>query len=99
MSRLVYTQQAIHDLMRLKEFLETKKPAAYLRSKEQILRSLEQLQDFPQIGKPVFDIEAIEGLRELIVKFGVRGYVIRYQFDQQADQVIILCIKHQLEQR
>jgi plasmid stabilization system protein ParE len=46
----------------------------------------------PNIERPVQD-----GLRELMIDFGNTGYVALYYFDELLDEVVVLAVKHQLE--
>jgi hypothetical protein len=50
------------------------------------------LETDPEIGRPM---DAARNLRELIIPFGVTGYVALYLFDD--DYVYILAFRHQKE--
>ena len=51
------------------------------------------LENFPNAGRPADDLEPEQ--RELLVPFGVSGYVLLYRVEK--DVVYILAIRHQRE--
>ena len=93
MPRLIFTQDSIADLQRLKEFLAAKNSAASDRAKQKILTDLRALLHFPEAHRPVPDLL---NQRDLVIKFGSYGYVARYNYERGAD-VVILRIWHQRE--
>jgi addiction module RelE/StbE family toxin len=85
-------RRAVEDLERLVDFLiEAGDPHA-----ESILDLVENgllvLRRHPLIGRT-----AERGLRELVISRGKSGYVALYDFDEPADVVTVLALKHQRE--
>ncbi len=94
MAKINYARQAIHDLKRLSEFLFESDPKASEETTSLILDAICVLQRHPQIGRP----KGI-GLRELIISRGSTGYVALYDFYPELDEVLVLTIRHQRENR
>ena len=88
--RLLFTHSAQRDLMRLREFIAEKNPAAARRISERLLTSIKRLVDQPQMG---VTIEALPDTRDLIVG----DYIVRYIFIE--DEIYILRIWHGREYR
>ena len=93
MSRVIFTQDALADLVRLRAFLSEKSPDAAERAKGQLLQSLNSLVLFPESYKPVANMPFH---REFVIKFSARGYVARYRYERGGD-VVVLRIQHQRE--
>ena len=93
MASIEFAAGALRDLARLRVFLQHKNPIASQRAAAAIIQSVQILEQHPQIGWPVEDMEP--GYRELIIGFGHYGYVALYRLD--GDAVIIVAIRHQLE--
>lgn len=68
---LQFTEQALEDLVRLREFIAEKNPAAAQRSSEQLFESINRLGDQPELGHA---LETLPGVREWIA----RDYVVHY---------------------
>ncbi len=94
MAILRWLPEAQDDLKRLHAFIEPHSPNAAARAVNTLIEVVETLQEFPDKGRP-WELEM--GFRELPVKFGARGYVIRYRLFE--DQVIIVRVWHSLEDR
>jgi plasmid stabilization system protein ParE len=93
MAKVVLSRRAYVDLGRLRKFLAEKSPVAADKAAEQIWRGLSQLSEFPRSAPE----HAQTGLRELPVRFGHFGYVIRYGLS--GETVVVLRIFHTLERR
>ncbi|MGO9006378.1 MAG: type II toxin-antitoxin system RelE/ParE family toxin [Beijerinckiaceae bacterium] len=93
--RLVVSQAAAADLARLHAFLADKNPAAADRSIAVLVAAIQSIDTFPQRGRP----SGTPNVRELIVPFGGAGYVLRYAYSAQRDEVIVLRISHGREAR
>jgi plasmid stabilization system protein ParE len=93
MPRLILALSARADLVRLREFLQPKNPAAAKRTAEAIKRQLQILILQPGIGRPVLDLPP--EFRELVIDFGDSGYIARYHVSP--DLVTVLAIRHQRE--
>ena len=89
--RLVYTDEAIEDLMRLREFIADHNPSAARKIAAELVDKVELLPDFPEMGVPV-EVAPIPGsIRDMV--FG--KYVVRYSVHESA--IIILREWHHLE--
>lgn len=93
MPQVIYAPSALRDLQRLREFLQSKSPAAAKRAAETIIKAIKILEQQPNIGRPVEDMP--DECREWSIHFGNSGYVARYRFDRR--NVTILAIRHQKE--
>lgn len=89
--KLVYTDVAIEDLKRLREFIAIHNPSAAARIATELVGKIELLPDFPNIGTPVEMAPAPDSVRDMV--FG--KYVIRYSVHTSA--IIILRVWHGLE--
>lgn len=92
MARLIYTEGALDDLVRLTEFLLANDPGAAGKTSRLIEEAVQVLHNHPLIGRPV---EA--GLRELVISRGRTGYVALYSFEPADDAVLLLAIRQQRE--
>jgi plasmid stabilization system protein ParE len=90
--KIVYSQRADADLARLEEFIATESRRQAARAIARILRGLRNLEHFPEMGKDIG-----EGFRELVLRYGKSGYVIRYRVAD--DAVLITRIWHGKEDR
>ena len=93
MPSVKFADGALRDLRRLRAFLQHKNPIASQKAAATIVQSVQILQQHPQIGRPVEDMEP--EYRELIIGFGHYGYAVLYRLD--GDTVIVVAIRHQLE--
>ena len=71
--KLIFSRAAVHDLVRLREFIAMHNPDAAQRVSQRLRGAIKGLVDNPQIGRPVPDLTG--EIRELI--FG--KYVTRYE--------------------
>jgi len=85
---------ALDDLKQLHAFIERHSPTAASRAVDTLIDSAESLAEFPEIGRP-WELEM--DFRELVVKYGARGYVIRYRLIDE--EVFIVRVWHALEDR
>jgi len=89
--KLVYTDEAIDDLKRLREFIAVHSPSAAARVATEMVSKIELLPDFPKIGTPVEMAPVPDSVRDMV--FG--KYVVRYSV--HASTIIILRVWHCLE--
>ena len=94
MALVRWLPEALDDLKRLHAFIEPHSPKAAIRAIDTLIAAAESLANFPEKGRP-WDVEL--NFRELPVRFGARGYVIRYRVID--GQVIIARVWHALEDR
>ena len=94
MATVRWLPEALDDLKRLHAFIEPHSPDAAKRAVNTLIDAAEKLAEFPEKGRP-WDLEM--DFRELSVRFGARGYVIRYRFVD--GEAIIVRVWHALEDR
>lgn len=89
--KLVYTNDAIEDLKRLREFIAVHNPTAARRIAAELIAKMELLPEFPRLGTPVQMAPVLDVIRDMV--FG--KYVVRYSIHTSA--VIVLRVWHELE--
>lgn len=90
--KIVYSQRSDIDLARLEEFIAAESRRSAARAIARILRGLQNLERFPEMGKDIG-----ECYRELVLRYGKSGYVIRYRITD--DAVVITRVWHGREDR
>ena len=65
--KLVYTDEAIEDLKRLREFIAVHTPSATVRVAAELVSKIELLPDFPRMGTPVELAQVPESLRAQVI--------------------------------
>ena len=90
MTRWLVSLEAADELEALVDFLVADMPEHAVQTVDLIMDALNILQDHPNIGKPLQ-----LPLRELVISRGRTGYVALYEYDSQADVVVVLAIRHQ----
>ncbi len=91
--KLVYSEPALSDLMRLKVFIEQNNPEAASRIAFELVERIEKLIIFPQMGKPVALAPDPNIIRDMV--FG--RYIVRYAAYHET--IAILRIWHHAEHR
>ena len=86
--KIRYTPEAIHDLDRLREFIEIKNPVAAQRGAKQLLLGIDKLKIFPQMGVQVLRAPQPELVRDLFIG----NYTVRYLIAKE--ELIILRLWH-----
>lgn len=95
MPRVMVTEYAGADLLRLREFVKAKNPQAAGRVGKTLAEAFRRLADHPHMGKPV---ESVVGLHRLVVPFGAAAYVIHYRYvSAHAGALYILRVAHSKE--
>lgn len=89
--RLVYSEEAVADLVRLRQFIAEKDPGAASRVASELVARVENLCQFPQIGVEVESAPQPGVVRDMV--FG--NYIVRYA--AQAESLVVLRIWHHLE--
>jgi len=92
MTRWLVSVDAAQDLEALVDFLHTHQAEYAVETIDLILNALNILEQHPEIGRMVQD-----NFRELIISRGKTGYVALYEYDETADVVLVLAIRHQRE--
>ncbi|PKM09967.1 MAG: plasmid stabilization protein [Gammaproteobacteria bacterium HGW-Gammaproteobacteria-10] len=67
--KLVYTDEAIEDLKRLREFIAVYNPSAAARIATELVGKIELLPDFPKMGTPVETAPVPDSVRDRV--FGI----------------------------
>ncbi len=91
--KIVYSQEAIVDLMRLREFIAIKNPQAAQKIAKSIRKGISQLKTFPYMGVEVELAPNPEMIRDLIIG----NYIARYLIHSK--QIYILRVWHHKEER
>lgn len=89
--KLVYTDDAIEDLQRLRAFIAVHNPAAANKIAAELIGKIKLLADFPELGTAVALAPIPESVRDMVLG----QYVVRYSL--HASAIIILRIWHGLE--
>ncbi len=84
--RLIFSRAAVHDLVRLREFIARHNPDTAKRVSQRLRGASKGIVSNPQIGRPVPDLPG--EIRELI--FG--KYVVRYEV--RTNSLYVLRIWH-----
>ena len=92
MIRIRVTPSAYRDLSRLVAWLAPKTPRGADLAADAMTAAIESLSEMPSRGRPIG-----RGLRELPVKFGRYGYIVRYRMDDH--EVVVFRIRHVREDR
>ena len=91
--KLVYSQEAVSDLIRLRSFIVEQDPGAAERVSLELVTRIDYICAFPHMGKAIALSPESLDIRDSI--FG--KYVVRYV--AQADSIIILRVWHHYESR
>ena len=90
---LVYSREAIADLVRLRAFIAEKNPDAATRIGNDIVERVNRLRAFPEMGHAVTHAPEPRSIRDIV--FG--NYVVRYSV--HSDAIIVLRVWHHFEDR
>lgn len=91
--KLVYSQEAVADLVRLRAFIAEKDPAAAARVAAELVARIESLCRFPHMGVEVAQAPPPAHVRDMV--FG--NYVVRYSV--HAEALAVLRVWHHYESR
>jgi toxin ParE1/3/4 len=91
---ILLSPDAVLDVERVRHFLENRNPQAAQRALAAIWHALEQAQAFPDIGAPTADAD----IRQIVVRFGASGYIVRYT-RLAAGDILVTRIWHGREAR
>ena len=92
---ILLSPDAIEDVERVRAFLDHANPAAARRALALIWTTIERLQDFPALGLPTEDPD----IRQIVIRFGASGYIIRYAILHETSDVLITRVWHGREAR
>lgn len=93
--RIRYTRAAKDDLVRLYGFLVERDVDAARKALSSIQKGIEFLEEFPFTCRKATPEDPL--LREMIISFGARGYVVLFEIED-SKTVTILAVRHQLEE-
>jgi plasmid stabilization system protein ParE len=91
--RVRYTRRAQQNLADIARYLNDHNPPAALRVRAAIEDSLKLLISFPQAGRR----QTSPGVRKLVTR--KYPYLVYYTLDDNADEIIILSIRHPARRR
>ena len=91
--KLVYSEESVADLVRLRAFIAEKDPLAAARVATELIARIENLRLFPTMGRAVELAPDPKAIRDAVCG----KYVIRYAV--HAEAVVILRIWHHYEDR
>lgn len=94
MIEIRWSPAAKTDLERLYTFIAEHSADAAQRAMNTLVNAADMLADYPEKGRPW---EHDSQSRELLVRFGSRGYVLRYRYKD--DVIFIARVWHAREQR
>ena len=92
---ILLSPDAVEDVERLRTFLDQNNPDAARRALASIWTAIERLQEFPALGMPTEDAE----IRQIVVRFGSSGYIVRYAALTGDEDILITRIWHGREAR
>jgi plasmid stabilization system protein ParE len=92
---IVLSPDALADVERLRTFLDEADPGAARRAMAVILVAIERLQEFPDLGMATSDVD----IRQIVVRFGASGYVVRYSVLAETGDIFVTRIWHGREAR
>lgn len=91
--KLVYSGEAVHDLVRLRAFIAQENPIAASRIADELVSRIENLCLFPDMGRPVKQSPTLGVVRDMVFD----AYIVRYAV--HAETIAILRLWHHYEQR
>lgn len=90
MPSLRWTPEALADVSRLHAFLAANSPIAAQRAVGVILRAVINLEDHPELGRPIDGMPP--AFRDLVIPFAASAYLARYHHD--GEQITMLAVRH-----
>jgi plasmid stabilization system protein ParE len=92
---ILLSPDAVEDVERLRNFLDRKNPDAARRALAVIWTAIGRLQEFPDLGMSTEDAN----IRQIVVRFGASGYIVRYAALPGTKDILITRIWHGREAR
>jgi plasmid stabilization system protein ParE len=92
---ILLSRDAVDDIERLRSFLDQNNPGAARRALASIWTAINRLQEFPELGMSTEDAN----LRQIVVRFGASGYIVRYAVLHEDGNILITRIWHGREAR
>jgi len=91
--KLRFTPRATENIAGIGNYIRDHNPAAAVRVRATIYSSLQNLILFPRAGR----LQKTEGVRKLVTR--PYAYIVYYRLDEDADEVVILNVKHPAQKR
>lgn len=91
---ILLSPDAVEDVERLRAFLDQNNPGAAQRALASIWTAIERLQEFPDMG-----MRTDADIRQIVVRFGASGYIVRYAAVRGDGDILITRIWHGREAR
>ncbi len=91
--KLKFTPRATQDLIAIADYVREHSPQGALRVRAAILESLQNLVQFPHLGRQ----QKVEGVRKLVTRR--YPYLVYYTIDEEGGEIIILTIQHPARKR
>ena len=91
--KLIFDERALVDLDNIFAWISQDKPAAAKAVVERIFRSVEQLANFPHMGRAGHE----EGTHEWVVPR--LPYIVVYEIDAERDEIVIVGVFHGAQAR
>lgn len=92
---ILLSPDAVDDVERLRSFLDQRNPDAARRALASIWEAIDRLQEFPDLGVPTGDAD----IRQIVVRFGASGYIVRYAILPEDEDILITRIWYGREAR
>jgi plasmid stabilization system protein ParE len=91
--KLRFTPRAVANLVEIADYIHEQSPAAALRVRDAIYRSLQTLLLFPEAGRK----QKAPGVRKIVSRRF--RYLVYYTVDETAGEIVILGIRHPARRR
>jgi len=91
--KLRFTPRATEDLVAIADFIFARNPSAALLVRAAIYETLQNLTLYPKIGRQ----QKTSGVRKVVTR--KYAYLIYYTVDTEADEIVILNVKHPARDR
>ena len=92
---ILLSPDAVEDVERLRSFLDQNNPDAARRALASIWTAIDRLQEFLDLGTTTEDAD----IRQIVVRFGSSGYIVRYAALPRTSDILITRIWHGREAR
>jgi plasmid stabilization system protein ParE len=92
---ILLSPDAVEDVERLRAFLDQNNPGVARRALAVIWTAIDRLQEFPDMGMRTEDAD----IRQIVVRFGASGYIVRYAAVPGDGDILITRIWHGREAR
>ena len=86
--KVVWLDSAVEDLVRLRALLHEHSPESATRAAQKLVEAVNCLEEHPTLGRP---LETLLGCRDLGIRLGAGGYILRYRI--HAEIVYVMHIR------